>query len=77
VTARIYLFRRKDGMVFKDAVATLTSMGYKLEALADGRLEAKPGTDWVTCPSCTGLGSVSEFGGGWIKCTDCLGLGVY
>jgi DnaJ-class molecular chaperone len=77
MTAKIYLFRRADGKVFRDAVSTLTDMGYKLEHTASGKVQALPADEWVTCPFCNGLGSVSAFGGGFEKCTKCDGIGVY
>jgi hypothetical protein len=80
MTAKIYLFRRRDGKVFTDARNALEAAGYKFEFREDGRIEAKRSDEVATCPFCAGTGSVPGVGleGCFhVICSGCNGLGVY
>jgi hypothetical protein len=76
MSARIYVFKRKDGTAFQWATDTLALKGYKLRITPKGHCEAVPPETVCVCPDCRGTGSFKVWDK-WYPCFICNGQGTY
>lgn len=77
MTAKIYLFKRRDNKIFTNMAELLTDLGYKLQKDARGRAVAVPPDEFCICPECSGTGSIRLLDGCYIPCLSCESKGVY